>query len=160
MGVTTYTQEDACSVAPSRMFKALILDSHNLIPKIAPQSIKSIEFVHGDGGVGSIKQTNFPDAAPFKYVKHRIDALDTANFSSKYTVIEGDVLGDKLDSITYEAKIEAGPGGGSVCKLTSYYHTKGDIEIKPEELKAGKDKATEMFKKVEEHLLAHPQLYA
>jgi hypothetical protein len=41
------------------MFKALILDSHNLIPNLVPQSIKSIELVQGDGGVGSIKQTNF-----------------------------------------------------------------------------------------------------
>ena len=61
MGITTFTQEFTAPIAPSRMFKALILDSHNLIPKIAPQGIKSIEFIEGDGGVGSIKQTNFAD---------------------------------------------------------------------------------------------------
>ncbi|KAF7847550.1 hypothetical protein BT93_L2851 [Corymbia citriodora subsp. variegata] len=61
MGVTTYTQEFTTPVAPSRMFMALIIDSHNLIPKIAPQGIKSIEFVEGDGGVGSIKVTNFAE---------------------------------------------------------------------------------------------------
>jgi len=61
MGIITFTQEFTTSIAPSRMFKALILDSHNLIPKIAPQGIKSIEFIEGDGGVGSIKQTNFAE---------------------------------------------------------------------------------------------------
>lgn len=65
MGVTCYAQELKTPVAPARMFKALFLDSHSLIPKIAPQGIKSIVFVEGDGGVGSIKQTNFADGRYF-----------------------------------------------------------------------------------------------
>ncbi|KAK9280925.1 hypothetical protein L1049_003816 [Liquidambar formosana] len=132
MGVTTFTQEFTTPVAPCRMFKALILDSHNLIPKLMPQSIKSIEFIEGDGGVGSIKQTHFP---------------------------EGDVLGDKLESIAYEIKFEAS-GGGCVCKMTSHYHTKAGIELKEEEIKDGKDKAMGLYKVVEEYLLANPDVYA
>jgi len=159
MGVTVYTQESTAKVAPGRMFKGLILDSHNLIPKLTPHSIKSVEIIEGDGGVGTIKQTNFPDGAPFKYVKHRTDTLDLENFSSKYTLFEGDVLGDKLESVTYDAKIEA-IDGGCVCKLTSYYHTKGDIVLTEEEIKPGKERANEMFKKVEEYLLANPHVYA
>jgi len=62
MGVITYSQEFASVVAPSRMFKALVLDSHNIIPKIVPGGIKSVEFIEGDGGVGSIKQTNFGES--------------------------------------------------------------------------------------------------
>ncbi|KAA8536502.1 hypothetical protein F0562_028980 [Nyssa sinensis] len=77
------------------MYKALILDSHNFIPKIMPQSIKSIEFVQGNGGVGSIEQTNFN---------------------------EGDVLGDKLQAIAYDVKFEAYGDGGCSCKMTSEYH--------------------------------------
>lgn len=61
MGVTTYTQEFKTSIAPSRMFKALIIDSHNLIPKVAPGGISSIEFIQGDGGVGSVKKTCFTE---------------------------------------------------------------------------------------------------
>lgn len=61
MGVTTIHQEFTTPVPPSRMFKALILDSHNLIPKLMPQAIKSIEYIHGDGGPGSIKQTNLAE---------------------------------------------------------------------------------------------------
>ncbi|OWM71156.1 hypothetical protein CDL15_Pgr011283 [Punica granatum] len=135
MGVTCFTQEFTTSVAPSRMFKALILDSHNLIPKIVPQGIKSIEFVEGDGGVGSIKQTNFPEGGHFKCLKHKIDALDTVKF-------------------------EASSTGGCVCKMTSEYHTKGDVELKEEEIKQGKDKAMGLYKVVEEYLVANPDLYA
>ncbi|XP_021280814.1 pathogenesis-related protein STH-2-like [Herrania umbratica] len=159
MGVTTYTQEFTCSVAPARMFKALILDSDNLIPKLMPKSIKNVELIHGDGGVGSIKQTNFPEGSHFKYLKNRIDALDVDNCVCKYTTIEGDVIGDKLESISYELKFEAS-GAGCVCKMTSHYHTKGDFVLKEEEIKAGKEQAVGMYKVVEAYLLANPNVYA
>jgi hypothetical protein len=59
MGVTSFPQEFTCPIAPARMFKALILDSSNLIPKLLPQFIKSITLIQGDGGAGSIEQVNF-----------------------------------------------------------------------------------------------------
>nr|DAD38165.1 TPA_asm: hypothetical protein HUJ06_008806 [Nelumbo nucifera] len=65
MGVVIYTQEFTCAIPPARMFKALILDSHNLCPKLMPQSIKSIDIL-GDGGVGTIKQTNFTEGLSYK----------------------------------------------------------------------------------------------
>ncbi|KAG7967246.1 hypothetical protein I3843_08G089900 [Carya illinoinensis] len=159
MGVTTFTQEFTTSIAPAKLFKALILDSHNLVPKLLPQSIKSIEFIEGDGGVGSIKQTNFPEGSHFKYLKHNIDELDVDNNVCKYSLIEGDVLGDKLESISYEVKFEAS-GSSGVCKMTSHYHTKGEFVIKEEEIKEGKDKALGLYKVVEEYLLANPDVYA
>ena len=61
MGFASFTDEYTSSVAPSRLFRASIIDSHNLIPKLLPQVIKSIELVQGDGGAGSIKQVNFID---------------------------------------------------------------------------------------------------
>ncbi|KAF8401405.1 hypothetical protein HHK36_012344 [Tetracentron sinense] len=160
MGVTSYTQEFTSSVAPARLFKALVIDSHNLIPKLMPQSIKCIEFVHGDGGVGSIKQTTFPEGSHFKYLKHKLDELDVENLVCKYTLIEGDVLGDKLESVAYEIKLEACGNGGCVCKMTSKYHTKGGVELKEEAIKEGKDKAMGMYKAVEDYLVANPDAYA
>ncbi|XP_031250275.1 pathogenesis-related protein STH-2-like [Pistacia vera] len=104
---------------------------------------------------------NFPDGSYYKYVKHRIDVLDKENFVCKYTLIEGDSLGDKLESIVYEVKFEASSdNGGSVCKVASEYHTKGDHEIKEEVFKASQEKAVELYKVVEAHLLANPDLYA
>ncbi|KAF5455312.1 hypothetical protein F2P56_024905, partial [Juglans regia] len=133
------------------------------VTKLVPQSIKSIEFIQDDGGVGSIKQTNFPKGSHFKYLKHKIDDLDADNLVCKYTLIEGDVLGDKLESISYEVKMEAsgsGSGSGSVCKMTSHYHTKGEFVINEEDIKDGKDKALGLYKVVEEYLLANPNVYA
>ncbi|OWM88112.1 hypothetical protein CDL15_Pgr016685 [Punica granatum] len=141
MAVTCFTQEFTTRNAPSRMFKALILDSHNLIPKIAPQGIKSIEFVEGDGGDGSIKQTNFADGGHLKWLKHRINAIDTERLMRKYTLIESDIVFDKIESVVYEVKFEASGDGGCVCKMTSEYHLKAGAELKEEDIKQGKDKA-------------------
>ncbi|XP_030463074.1 major allergen Pru ar 1-like [Syzygium oleosum] len=160
MGVTTYAQEFTTPITPSRMFKALILDSHNLIPKIAPQGIKSIEFIEGDGGAGSIKVTNFAEGGHLKFLKHRIDALDTDNLVCKYTLIEGDVIFEKIESVVYEVKFLASSDGGCVCKMTSEYHTKGDVELKEEDIKQGKEKAMGLYKVVEEYLSANPDAYA
>ena len=155
----TYTEEFSCKVAPKRMFKALILESHIHIPKIAPGGIKSIEYVEGDGGVGSIKQTNFAEGGHLKSLKHKIDAIDSEKLYCKYTLIEGDVIFDKIESVVYEIKFEA-TNDGCVCKMTSHYHTKPGVELKDEDVKKGKDKAIGLFKAVEEYLVAHPDVCA
>ncbi|PKI46032.1 hypothetical protein CRG98_033561 [Punica granatum] len=157
MAITFFTQEFTTSIAPTRMFKALILDSHNLIPKIAPQGIKSIEFVEGGGGAGSIKQTNFADGGHLKWLKHRINAIDTEKLVCKYTLIESDVAFDKIESVVYEVKFQA---LGDVCKMTSEYLVKAGVELKEEDIKQGKDKAMGLYKIVEEYLLANPEAYA
>lgn len=61
MGATTITQEFTCPIAPARMFTALIVESNNLIPKLLPQFIKSVDLIQGDGGSGSIEQVNFTE---------------------------------------------------------------------------------------------------
>lgn len=67
MGVTSFNQEFASLVPADRLFKAIVLDSHNLVHKLMPQAIKSIEIIHGDGGQGTIKQTNFAEGS-FIYI--------------------------------------------------------------------------------------------
>lgn len=59
MGVAIFNEEYTSPISPQRIFKASILDSHNLIPSLMPQAIKSIEFIQGTGEAGSIKQINF-----------------------------------------------------------------------------------------------------
>ncbi|KAK4405510.1 Pathogenesis-related protein STH-2 [Sesamum angolense] len=114
MGVIKVSQSFRTKVTPGRMFKALILDSHNLCPQLMFSSIKSIDFLQGKGEPGTIKQMNFTDASPFNYVKHRIDEIDEEKFMCKYTFIEGDVLMDKLDHITYDVKFEPYGFGGCI----------------------------------------------
>uniref|UniRef100_A0A2N9HHW4 Bet v I/Major latex protein domain-containing protein n=1 Tax=Fagus sylvatica TaxID=28930 RepID=A0A2N9HHW4_FAGSY len=138
MGVFTYEAETTTVIPPARLFKAFVLDADNLIPKVAPQAIKSSQF---------------------NYVKHRIDEIDNANFTYAYTLIEGDAISEALEKISYEIKLVASPDGGSILKSTSKYHTKGDHEIKEDQIKAGKEKASGLFKAVEGYLLANPDAY-
>ncbi|CAA2962027.1 PR-10 type pathogenesis-related [Olea europaea subsp. europaea] len=159
MGAITVTEEVNSPVSALRLFKALILDADNLIPKIVPQAVKNVDKIEGDGGPGTIKQLNFAEGSEFKYVKHRIDALDKENMSYSYTLIEGDALMNILESITYEIKIESAPEGGSKVKNTSTYNTKPGVEIKEENVKAGKEKAAGVFKAVEAYLSANPDAY-
>lgn len=61
MGCTSLTQEIPCPIAPARMFKALIVDSNKLIPKLLPQFIASVDVIQGNGGPGTIEQVNFTE---------------------------------------------------------------------------------------------------
>ncbi|KAK3444454.1 hypothetical protein EUGRSUZ_A00158 [Eucalyptus grandis] len=119
---TSFTQELICPIAPARILKALIVESNTLIPKLLPQFIKSVrswrkatvEPVQGDSGAGSIEQVKF----------HRRYDHD----------IEGDALGDKLQSIDYEVKFEATSDGGSVCRMTSKDNSKKALQVEEEEI--------------------------
>ncbi|XVE65566.1 hypothetical protein DITRI_Ditri08aG0010000 [Diplodiscus trichospermus] len=159
MGVVTYEMEIATSIPPARMFKAFVLDGDNLFPKVVPQAIKSCEVLEGDGGPGSIKKITFGEGSQFKYVKHKVEAIDKENFSYSYSVIEGDALMNTLEKINYETKFVAAPDGGSICKSISKYYTISDIEIKEEQIKAGKERASGIYKAVEAYLLANPDVY-
>ena len=47
MGVFTYEFENSSVIAPARLFRSLILDADNLIPKVVPQAVKNTEIVSG-----------------------------------------------------------------------------------------------------------------
>ncbi|KAL8484915.1 hypothetical protein ACS0TY_027279 [Phlomoides rotata] len=160
MGVIKITQEFTSPIARDRVFKAVVLESNILLPKLLPQFFKSIDLLKGDGGVGSVEQVNFTESSQFKYMKNRLDELDKEKFMCKYTMIESDALGDKLDSIAYEMIFESSDDGGSVCKMTSEYRTLGGYEVKEEEIKAGKVSAMGIYKVVEAYLLENPNVYA
>ncbi|KAK4586583.1 hypothetical protein RGQ29_023653, partial [Quercus rubra] len=150
---------ETSAIPPARLFKAFVLDSDNLIPEVLPQAIKSTEIIEGNGGPGTIKKITFGEASKFKYAKHRIDALDPENCTYSFSVIEGDALTD-IASVSTEMKFVASPDGGSIMKSTTKYQTKGDFQLKEEQVQATIDKATGHFKAVEAYLLAHPDLYS
>ncbi|KAJ4851314.1 hypothetical protein Tsubulata_040293 [Turnera subulata] len=156
MGVTTVTQEFISSVSASKLFKGLAVDSHNLLPQLAPDSLQSYDIVEGDGGAGTIKHLKFTVGGKEQSVKDRVDVLDTDNYYSKHTYFEG--VGEKLESVVYEVKVEAS-GEGSVAKFTSHYHAKDGADI-DELVKSGEKKTGGFFKLVEAHLLANPSVYA
>ncbi|XP_076948914.1 major allergen Pru ar 1-like [Bidens hawaiensis] len=161
VNVITFTDEFTSTIPATRLFKALILDAHNLYPKITPLGIKSIDTVEGDGGPGSIKQINFIHDGQEIYMKHKIDALDEEKMVYAYTLIEGgELAAGKVESISYNMTFESSPNGGCIGKNTSKYHIKEGSEIKEEEIKEGKDqKAFGVFKAIEAFLLANPNAY-
>ncbi|GMY27833.1 major allergen Pru ar 1-like [Fagus crenata] len=159
MGVFTYESEVTSPIPPARLYKAFILDADNLIPKILPHAIKSAEILEGNGGPGTIKKITFHEGSQFKFIKHKIDAIDKENYVYNYSVIEGQPLSDKIEKISYETKLVASPDGGSIFKSISKYHAKDDVEISEEQIKAGKEKASGLFKAVEGYLLANPEAY-
>ncbi|PIM98113.1 hypothetical protein CDL12_29409 [Handroanthus impetiginosus] len=160
MAVTKFTQEIKVKVSSKRLFKAFATDPYTVLPKILPNFIKSVEIIHGDGGAGTIRQTNFADGAPHSYMKHKIEHLDAENHVAKYSLIEGAVLGDKIEKISYDQKYEDTSDGGCVIKIVGEYHTKGNFQVTEEDIKAGKDEALQTVKHVEEILLAHPDICA
>ncbi|CAL1397323.1 unnamed protein product [Linum trigynum] len=159
MGVHVYTEENPSPVAPSRLFKALIGDSETLMPKLLPQVIKSLALVEGDGGVGSIRLIAFHEGVPSKNVKTRIDALDAEKFEYTYTLLEGDLLNEKIESISYEVVFAPGTDGGTVAKIKTTYATKGGEAPTEEELNKGKETGMAMFKVVEGYLQQNPDAY-
>jgi Pathogenesis-related protein Bet v 1 family len=56
---SNWSVEIEAAVPAARLFKASVMDWHNLAPKIAPEKIASAAPVEGDGNVGSIRQFNF-----------------------------------------------------------------------------------------------------
>ncbi|KAL9228229.1 hypothetical protein vseg_003834 [Gypsophila vaccaria] len=162
MGVSTHTLADyPSSVAPARLFQAFCVDAHNFLPKAVPEFVKSVDVVQGEPGtVGSIRQVNFPERGAVKYAKHKIDEIDAGKLYSKYTTIEGDVLGDAKECSVFEVKFE--PTGDGYCRYTMvvHYHTKGDYVVKEEDIAAGKARVQKMFNTAEAYLAANPQLYA
>ena len=159
MGVITHEEDVPSVLPPAKLFKAFVLDGDNLIPKVASQAIASIEILEGNGGPGTIKKMTFAEGSQMKFVKNKIEAIDEENFYFSYSIIEGGALMDNIEKITYEIKYVAAPGGGSICKNVSKYFTKGDFQIKEEEIKSGKEKSMALFKGVEAYLIANPDLY-
>ncbi|XP_043705120.1 major strawberry allergen Fra a 1.06-like [Telopea speciosissima] len=159
MGVTTINNEFNCPIPAARIFKAAILDAHNLLPKILPDKIKSIQ-IHGDGGVGSIKQINMADDGPFDFIKHRIDEIDEQNFKCKFNLIEGAIIGKKIEKVVDTVQFVPSADGGSTCKATSEFYTIGDYTMSEDEIQMGKDMAIRTFKKVQDYLSQNPDAYA
>eukprot|EP01018_Ginkgo_biloba_P001507 Gb_17815 [translate_table: standard] len=149
-------------VEAKRVWNGMVKDSHNLLPKLLPDLISSISTVQGAvGSVGSVRQINFtPGNKDFSYAKERLDEVDDSNFVTKYTAIEGGLIGKALSAATFELKLSPTNEGGCVSTWTCHYDTLDDAP--PDELKIQELKATSMaiFNKVEQFLLANPNLYS
>ncbi|KAL0302813.1 UNVERIFIED_CONTAM: Major allergen Pru ar 1 [Sesamum angustifolium] len=154
MAITTFSDEHTSPIPPSRIFKASIIDSHNLIPKLMHKPSKASKSSKAMGVLEASSRSTL-----LKCVKYRVDELNEKTFTYGYTLIEGDSLGANLEKITYEVKFEQSADGGSISKVTSKYYTVGDFTLKEDEVKAGKERVLAMYKAVEAFLIQNPDAY-
>ncbi|XP_058727963.1 disease resistance response protein Pi49-like [Vicia villosa] len=155
MGVYSFDDEKTSVVAPAILHKAHVTDANTLIPKVI-DDIKSIEIVEGNGGVGTIKKITFVEDGETKHVLHKIELVDAVNWNYNYSIVGGAGLPDTFEKISFEAKLFAGPNGGSIAKLTVKYFTKGDAAPSEEQLKKDKAKSDGLFKALEGYCVANP----
>ncbi|ONK63370.1 uncharacterized protein A4U43_C07F14430 [Asparagus officinalis] len=156
MSSGTWSREVECLVSAGRLFKAAILDWHNLGPEIAPGVIVRANLVSGDGGVGSIRELNFTSSLPFSYVKERLDFIDHDKFEVKQTLVEGGGLGKMFESATTHFKFEPSSNGGCVVKVTATYKILPGVADESAKAKEG---ITNHMKAAEAYLLANPTAY-
>ncbi|KOM54219.1 hypothetical protein LR48_Vigan10g011100 [Vigna angularis] len=84
MAVFTFEDETTSPVAPATLYKALVKDADNIVPK-AVDSFKSVEIVEGNGGPGTIKKISFLEDGETKFVLHKIEGIDEAKLGYVFT---------------------------------------------------------------------------
>ncbi|GAA0163338.1 hypothetical protein Leryth_021440 [Lithospermum erythrorhizon] len=154
MGVVEFSETFSSPVPAPKLFKGWFIDSHTLLPKIAPDHVKSV-VVEGSGGPGSIYHITFGDVVPIKFVKFKVDVLDESTMTYADTVVEGGELSEKILKVTHEVKFETSPEGG--CSATSVvkFDIKEGSTLSEDEVKDGKEGAFGLLKAVEAYLLAN-----
>ncbi|XP_057733632.1 pathogenesis-related protein 2-like [Arachis stenosperma] len=157
MAVFTFEDEITSTVPPAKLYNAM-KDADSLTPKII-DDVKSVEIVEGNGGPGTIKKLTIVEGGETKFILHKVEAIDEANYAYNYSVVGGVALPPTAEKITFETKLVEGPNGGSIGKLTLKYHSKGDAKPAEEELKKGKAKGEGLFRAIEGYVLANPTLY-
>ncbi|XP_047950069.1 major allergen Pru av 1-like [Salvia hispanica] len=158
MAPITADQEISCSLPPQKLFKAFVLDANELMPKVIPNFFKSFETIEGDGGVGSVMLVTFAEGSGIKPAKHKIVELDEENHVFKYNLIEGGILGDDLESVSYVLTFDKGADGGCVIKIAATYHPKKDDHehgIIKEIIEKGKEATKGFIHAIEAHLHGH-----
>ncbi|KAJ6807774.1 pathogenesis-related protein 1-like [Iris pallida] len=159
MSTDSWSHEIESPVSAARLFKAAVLDWHNLGPKVLPEIIASGAPVSGDGAAGSVRQLNFTSAMSFPYLKERLDFVDHGKLECKSTLVEGGDLGTKLESATFHFKFEP-KGQGCVAKVTATYKALPGVVVASGDVAEVKESVTGVIRAAEAHLVANPTAYA
>ncbi|MBA0585391.1 major allergen Pru ar 1 [Gossypium raimondii] len=159
MGVFTKEAEVSTPLPPAKAFKAFAVDIENLMPKVAPQTVKSVEVLEGNGGPGTIRKITFAEGHGLSHAKHKVDVLDKDNLVYAYTVMESDFFNNKIEKISYDIKFVAAADGGSTVKVAATFYTAGDTEVTPDlmaQIKEASEKRALVMKAIESYVLANP----
>ncbi|ERN03196.1 hypothetical protein AMTR_s00003p00147930 [Amborella trichopoda] len=96
----------------------------------------------------------------YRFIKGRTDVFDEEKSFFKYTVIEGERLGTRFNSLVYEVKFDEAANGGTEAKMKVDYDTIGDATLSDDEAKQMKENLLYLFKAVEAFLFQNPDAYA
>ncbi|KAK9063739.1 hypothetical protein SSX86_017611 [Deinandra increscens subsp. villosa] len=154
MAVVSTDVEISTSFPADKLFHA-ITNFHVLAPKAAPEIYKSITIIEGDGGVGTIESHIYGDGLPYKASKQKIDAVDVTNLCLNFTVFEGDMLSDYLDSISHRIQVSPAADGGAVYKHTTVFNCKGEKKPSEEVLNQANEGYKKVFKAIEAYINAN-----
>ncbi|XP_020589385.1 major pollen allergen Bet v 1-M/N-like [Phalaenopsis equestris] len=155
------SRENVSRVSLDRIWKGGVLDSHNLLPKILPDFISSVELSEGDGGPGTLKKIIFTDAVKeFRSIKEKNEVLDSENHIVKHSVIEGGLIGLRLKSYSFELKFEVINNSETLGKLKIEYETIDDTPLNDEEQEEISKSFFLIVKAIDEYLTNNPTAYA
>ncbi|KAG1371295.1 Pathogenesis-related protein 1 [Cocos nucifera] len=152
MSTSSWSHEIESPVPAARLFKAAVLDWHNLAPMLIPEIVVSAAGIEGDGGVGSVRQFQFSSGI-------KAQNVDFDKLECKQSPVEGGDIGTKIESASSHFKLETSSNGGCVCKVVATYKLLPGVEVKDEITKA-KETLTGIFRAAEAYLLANPASYA
>lgn len=93
----------------------------------------------------------------YTFLKQRVEVVDYEKFIYKFTIIDGDMIGEEIEKIETEINIEGSPVGGSILQGFSKYYTKDHAKLNHDEIKEGKQNSAGLFKYIESYLVANPQ---
>ena len=159
MSSGSWNHEVEAAVPAGRLFKASMLDWHNLGPKVVPDIIAGGS-VSGERKVGSIRELKFTSAVPFSHLKERLEFVDEEKFEIKSSVLEGGNLGKEVESASTHFKFESSANGGTIVKVVATYKLLPGVQPSADETAKAKDAVTKHIKAAEAYLLANPTAYA
>lgn len=93
-----------------------------------------------------------------KAAKHKTEEVDEVNHKFKYSLIDGGILGEDFESISYDIKMELGGAeGGAVITIITTYRPKGDEQHNiQQKIKQSRERTEGFVHVIEAHLHANP----
>ncbi|OWM88126.1 hypothetical protein CDL15_Pgr016699 [Punica granatum] len=158
MNVPCSYHEFVIPVSRDRVFKAVVIDGHNLLPKLLSNVIKSVKLTKGDGGPGTISRTIFKSGREDVY---RVDVIDPENYVLKATLIEGSIWMKerKVESLVYEVRYIASGPNKCIIQIATEFHPKEGITLEEGDFERAKRGNLIFYQTVVGYLIENPDAY-
>eukprot|EP00249_Psilotum_nudum_P027099 c34403_g1_i1 orf=261-725(+) len=142
-------------VPPAKLWET-ITARESVLPKLSPEIFASMEYIEGDGGVGTIRLVKFGPALEshqLTFSKEKLEVVDHATKTLAYSVVDGELL--KLYK-TYKITVKVDEGAEPSSSVVNWSLEYEAISPEIPAPQAATDGATNTFKAIEAYLLANP----